>query len=636
MTTIGRIRIKGVRGIRAELPIDLDGRSLLLRGDNGTGKSSIAQALRWALTGALTSPTAEPLPEAFQRHQLDTGPADCEVTIDLLPKGKIAMKAGKVDDLGTDQIGHAYVSACIRSNPFLRRDELLGFLTYKAAERFKYLEKFLELDRAEHIGSALVIAAKKHAALASEAEDKRRRLVETAAAALPREGAAPTSGDELRRTLFARAAALGLTVGTATDFDGLTALRARITVKAPTKGTSSRRGELANAIQQASALAPPDHPRTVLDPLREAEARALETELANVLAEAIAVVEKQPSLDSCPVCEQPVEAVALLQRLRERVALLTEVRTHARRANGLGIDWCRFLTTLDTLERVASASAKAPEVFSTGRALLHELEQRDGGTLSARVLSRLEVLRSSLKTKHDEIPDDIRASDLGTLGGCIDRAIASRGALEGAEATFARHTRLARELQVIAKAVGDARKDVAEEILESIGGLVASYYEHIHPPDAKDEVTGAPSIEVKRHGGGTAHVRGTFNKVAIDDPRHIYSDGHLDTVGICVFLALRKRSESDAKLLVLDDVVLSIDLGHAGRLVRLLRDEFKDHQILVFSHNELFMRMCRSPLSGAKDLAIVRWSLERGPQIEGRVTLVRAAPEGAGDFRLGR
>ena len=57
---IAEISVRGVRGIRKEITIPLNGGSLLIHGDNGTGKSSIERALRWALLGTEAPTNAEP------------------------------------------------------------------------------------------------------------------------------------------------------------------------------------------------------------------------------------------------------------------------------------------------------------------------------------------------------------------------------------------------------------------------------------------------------------------------------------------------------------------------------------------------------------------------------------------------
>ena len=51
---IKSIHIKAFRGI-PELDIPLDSRSLTIKGDNGTGKSSIVEALEFFFTGGISA-----------------------------------------------------------------------------------------------------------------------------------------------------------------------------------------------------------------------------------------------------------------------------------------------------------------------------------------------------------------------------------------------------------------------------------------------------------------------------------------------------------------------------------------------------------------------------------------------------
>jgi DNA repair exonuclease SbcCD ATPase subunit len=47
---IKNISISGIRGIKGELSLPLSEKSILIYGDNGTGKSSISDALEWYFT----------------------------------------------------------------------------------------------------------------------------------------------------------------------------------------------------------------------------------------------------------------------------------------------------------------------------------------------------------------------------------------------------------------------------------------------------------------------------------------------------------------------------------------------------------------------------------------------------------
>lgn len=618
MSTIGTIRIKAVRGIRSALTLDLDGRSLLLRGDNGTGKSSIAQALRWCLSGQMSSANAPVIPGEYQRHILEQDAAASEVEIMLHGGGRIVMKGGAIDAELTDAAGQAYLAACKRSSPFLRRDELLGFLTDAPGERFKYIERFLELDAVDALLAKLGPLAKRHETRATEAAGTVAGALNRVAVDLPRP--TPTRVSELTSALFAEARRLGVTVDADETFDGLVALRAKLPRTKPDASAAHRRAELSTALEQANSLAPPAHPHTVLVALGEAEARAAETDLASLLKAAAVAVERHPQRETCPVCDQGVDTAKLAERLQSRLALLEDVRMCTERAQALGAKWREFYRRLDELDAVAKAAPRVETTPSTGRLLLDELVANDAEGLAARVLARLAELRQVLAAARDSIPDELRASELATLARAVDAAFAARPTMEAAEKEAVTEAKRAGELRAVEKAVSAARKDVVEVTTKEIQAIVVDFYERVHPPDSSEEVTGAPKIKIKRLGAGTAHVLGSMNKTEVGDPLNVYSDGHLDTVGICVFLALRKRSSTGPKLLVLDDIVLSIDHGHAGRLVKLLREEFGDHQTLIFSHNELFMRMCRAPFSQAKHLEIVRWTLENGPLISGHVS----------------
>lgn len=614
MTTIAKVRIKGIRGIRDEVTLDLGGKSLLLRGDNGTGKSSIVQAIRWAVTGAPTGANTDSLPPEVCHHRLDEDLSNTRVEIELLPSGRIVFDGGKRDETATDAAGRAYIDACVRSNPFLRRDELVGLLTAKPGDRFKYLERFLDRAPVDALLTAIATKLKAHDSKIDEAT----RVKETKLAQLCEDGSPPTSVDDVVQRLCAEGRRLSYAADEKRGYDSLVDLRAAIGDTRLNTSASARRTKLGAGIEKAAVLVPPDHPRSVLDPLGEAERKASEADLVELLSHAAEIVEARATLESCPVCEQEVDREDLASRLRARIAVLDDVRRLGEDADALGDEWRAFLISLEELEQLAKDVKREATALNSGRALVEELAGR-GESLSSDVLARLETLRKELRAAHDAIPDDVRAAAIGELGKALDAALAARKTIESADETIAQHVAAADRLRAVQKAVADARKDVAEEIHAEIEGLVASFYERIHPPSEPDEVTGAPRIKVKRHGAGTAHLRGVFNKQEIEDPRLLYSDGHLDTVGICIFLALHKKASAGPKLLVLDDIVLSIDLGHSERLLRLVRDEFKDHQVLILSHNERFMHMSRRILHEAKNLTIVRWTLEHGPRLGSHV-----------------
>lgn len=135
---IAEISVKGVRGIRKEITIPLNGRSLLIHGDNGTGKSSIEKALRWALLGTEAPTDAKSFSDegSFRRHVLE--PVESPgIRVTLTKAGFVEVS---LDSVSADDPGTAFKNACIKGNPFLRRSEILTFLLARPADRFTYLE----------------------------------------------------------------------------------------------------------------------------------------------------------------------------------------------------------------------------------------------------------------------------------------------------------------------------------------------------------------------------------------------------------------------------------------------------------------------------------------------------------------
>ncbi len=56
-------------------------------------------------------------------------------------------------------------------------------------------------------------------------------------------------------------------------------------------------------------------------------------------------------------------------------------------------------------------------------------------------------------------------------------------------------------------------------------------------------------------------------------PQAYFSESHLDTLGLCVFLALAALDAPAETILVLDDVLASIDKPHVERLIEMLYAE---------------------------------------------------------------
>ena len=83
-------------------------------------------------------------------------------------------------------------------------------------------------------------------------------------------------------------------------------------------------------------------------------------------------------------------------------------------------------------------------------------------------------------------------------------------------------------------------------------------------------------------------------------PRLTLSEGHRNSLSLCIFLALAHLTRPNDNPIALDDIVSSLDRGHRGRIVDLLEEEFKDRQILLFTHDREWYAELRSRLSSSR------------------------------------
>ena len=106
-----------------------------------------------------------------------------------------------------------------------------------------------------------------------------------------------------------------------------------------------------------------------------------------------------------------------------------------------------------------------------------------------------------------------------------------------------------------------------------------------------------------------------------DHPRGFFSEGHLDSLGLCLFLAVRRMHADispELRLLILDDVMHSVDGQHRRRTAKLILKEFSDHQMFITTHDPLWFEVLKREIgSTGKQFAfnrISRWSLGDGPE----------------------
>lgn len=121
-------------------------------------------------------------------------------------------------------------------------------------------------------------------------------------------------------------------------------------------------------------------------------------------------------------------------------------------------------------------------------------------------------------------------------------------------------------------------------------------------------------------------------------PQAYFSQSHLDTLGLCVFLALAARDRSSETVLILDDVLGSVDEPHVERVIGMIYElSTKFQHTIVTTHyrpwREKFRWGWLKPGQACQFVELTGWAIDDGirvvsslPEIERLKALLNESP----------
>ncbi|MEM2112312.1 MAG: AAA family ATPase [Candidatus Bathyarchaeia archaeon] len=158
-----------------------------------------------------------------------------------------------------------------------------------------------------------------------------------------------------------------------------------------------------------------------------------------------------------------------------------------------------------------------------------------------------------------------------------------------------------------------ARDSILENIYDAVKSNFDKYYRTIHLDD-EEKFTSKIS-----HVGAELNFEVDFYGRGMFPPHALHSEGHQDSMGICLFFALNKYLIKDAiDVIILDDVIMSIDRNHRRSICQLLKQDFPDKQFIITTHDNTWARELKSQgiVQQKNMIHFVNWNIETGPIFE--------------------
>jgi hypothetical protein len=416
-------------------------------------------------------------------------------------------------------------------------------------------------------------------------------------------------------------------------------------------GDTAVAGKLLNAIGSLRELLDATSP-DILSQLTEACRKLREKEAAEskvfydrVLEDGIKWI-REENRAACPLCENRIDPAATIAKAQARLDAMRELISLRNQASS------GLTRAIASVRAMTGSLAKARKSLSaTG--LPDHIIQTQSLTDFATVLASLDLeIQKGLRNLDLEAmgrsisalqPESPEKSSIATTAGRLqaalealpspDRAkqlLSARHRIAGASEGWSQLETLKTASQAANAAAAQAdtvyqralesRREVVQELFDRLSDDIDDIYTRLHP----DESHGRIRLEVREIGQGSANLRSSFYEKTDEDPRGYYSDAHLDTLGISIFLALRRwhrKRYPEFNLLVLDDVLTSIDSAHAVRLSKLLLKEFGEYQVLLTTHDRIWFEhfqdiQARCGVSANYvNKVIHKWTIEEGPDL---------------------
>ena len=632
------LKAHSVRGIPANWSdLDVGDRGLIIYGPNGVGKSSIIDALEYTLSGKTTL-----FPRSIQGvtwnsaapHVRDGKPTlkvqlnNHERSITLDPNND------ETEKLAEEEI--SWITKARNANFVLRRHMLLRFITAQPKDRYDQLEPFMNLGVYADFEASLKNWKDRLETEYAHVEGHVNQL-EGSLRNVFRLG--NDQSFELNYLLTCLNEILQqIKIPKVVNIDDLSERYERISDRLGSETQNQNIDTIGRLKDEAQHLGTKDNIiptlRKLIDATNDLEnqiASKSDQVITDFLAQGKKAIENS-SLLTCPLCEQSIDRDVLLARIDERIDADTHIiearELVSKLRNALLQDLSPLVISFDNfIERWnQNLSTELPQNYINTASLLNEIKKSlDKNEFTFSELQEYMLRLQSSVSSHTHVIT-ILEQLINDMGGrqqiqrlnwayeMIKELLYSWSPYEQA---IKDKTNIDKKFNVVNKLHShavEARKEAVRSVLEdNIQQLANQFYEFIHP----GEGIAKSSLDIRDVGKGSINIKTDFYG-KYGHPLLYYSESHLDTLGLCYFLALRRYEatiEPQFKVLVLDDVMHSVDADHRLRVANLISEQFSDHQIIITTHDVHFYDALYQNLGNNKYkyLRIHNWSLENGP-----------------------
>jgi len=605
MSRIDQLIVENYRGATTRLQLDFDKSKpvALVFGENGTGKTTIVDALD--AVGNCSKGSLEDKSSTRARDHLPTigrKPADILITLISGTNTWNATLAG--DNLSTNPEPRPEIHV-------LRRSHLQKLIEAQPAQRYEALRHFIDVGNVERAENALRDAASETKSELNAVVKKRVDAESQLEAVWEAEGKPGTNALEWAKTIAEHD-----TVKLDQEIERLRLVQTAIT-RAETcltewqqaRATADQKAIETKEIEEEVAKLPGVDPQQAIS-------------LVGVLRQASQHLQLGTHPDKCPVCGQGISFDKLKADVQSRLADLQQ--------------YDQLRTKQDTANRNAQLAQQTIEIkqeafLTAARALLGFVQVGDIAIVTNANINQADYVELAKQDESDAATAIQQAELLVGEFSALKQALSESETVTSKKSGMINSIRVqfeqvqesasaSEELEKLHVALQSAydtarltRIEFTQAILDDIATECNRLYALIHP----NEPIAISRLALDQGKRASLSQAATFEGHDNVPPQAYFSESHLDTLGFCFWLALVKRESPRADVVVvLDDVFTSVDAQHINRISQLITDESKSFaQVIATTHQRLWRDIYRYQRGAGKLTQIIelqRWSLSKG------------------------
>ena len=644
---IHRLEIRGLRGV-PELVIEPNGENFILYGPNGCGKSTVVDAIDFLLSGNISRFSGQGTSGIELRTHgchLNYDPADVWVKGEVLIGDRsqpieVERRMERPDELIVPPEQRPLIERAFNvakdAHYVLTRREILKYITSQSSTRAKEIQSLLKVEGLEKVRKSLranrTELERALSSTRSAVEEERGRILDAL-------GLKHWEEPEVLQSLNELLAGLGCKelshLHDAMDCSFAAATPAPKTPEDSRQDCASIASALLDLCNDEK-----QHRIELISQFLAAHADLQSLHEWKTQSNRAALYQHGRELISmdgaCPLCETAFPPGDLLAHIEKRLAALEDGRKRLEAIQASALRVREHLAIEKSMvERLLrglpsdSEPAVHQEIESWEQQLVKALavlrspqeqgaaDQVDDESFRSGFATepRLSILRRFIEELDQS---EATAEDTSRLRVKLIQVASSLDRLAGQKVDLERAERAAKRSKHLYDSFIEARDEILDDLYGGIKDRFVQIYREIHDPeetlfDAKFQPNDAGlDLEVDFHG------RGNY------PPHALHSEGHQDSMGLALYLALAERLlGDDLNVIVLDDVVMSVDLGHRRELCSVLRRIFPERQFIITTHDLTWSKQLQASgvASRKNTLTLAKWSLEGGPLVKAPLDL---------------